>query len=162
MRRASSTGTGVPPLPWTRFCRAPSPPTCPWSSRCSASCSSTSRPRRPSGSRYRRCSSSGRTKCSNRRAGHTGGRRGGWRVERCLHERWWGWRRERGETCARRRGPVGGRRALWERGGDSNGGPAFPPLNFALEPTAPSGRGCRYGCWCLGAAAHRGRSATLY
>src|SRR6266851_1004432 len=67
MGRASGTPIGVPPPTCTRFCKAPSRPTCRWSSPRSSSWSSTSRPRRPSGSRCRPRSCSRRTRSSAER-----------------------------------------------------------------------------------------------
>ena len=46
--QARSTSSGASPSMWTRSCKVPSRPTCPWSSRRSSSWSSISRPPRPS------------------------------------------------------------------------------------------------------------------
>jgi putative ABC transport system substrate-binding protein len=55
----------APRTMWTRSSRAPSPPTCRWSSRPHSSWSSTSRPPRPSASPSLHPSSSRRPRCSN-------------------------------------------------------------------------------------------------
>src|SRR5207244_2794240 len=52
-RAASLTCSGAQLATCTKFCRAPSPPTCRWNSRSNSSWPSTSKPPRHSGLRYR-------------------------------------------------------------------------------------------------------------
>jgi hypothetical protein len=63
-------------------------------------------------------------------------------------------------TPAGHRGQAERRRAPWVR--DAGAAPAgLPPPNNALEPTAPKGSLCPCVRRCLGAAAHRERSASI-